>query len=339
MTARFLAPRDDRMRMLFTGPQAKAALGGLVTNDVVALHPGQGQRAAALTVKGRVIAVLRVFDRGDDLLVDTEARAAEGFIGMIKKFVNPRLAKYTVVTAETGCLGVHGDGAAAAIVSTPGDVALLEALPVHGGMTTSVDGTAMFVARSLDQGASGFDVFGPRDRVEALRARLSAAGWPVASDTELEMRRVEVGLPRWGVDMNDETLAQEAALDALGAISFSKGCYTGQEVVARIHFRGHVNRLLRRLTSATALPVGGLVFDALGAEVGDVRSSVHSTTRGPLAIAMLRREVAPGAHVQVRAQVRAQVSVAHGAAPADAAAADAGTEASAPVDAVVEALA
>ena len=112
MSTRFLARRDDRMRMTFSGAGAKAAVGGLVTNDVVALAPGHGQRAAALTVKGRVIAVVRVFDRGDDLLIDSEARSGDGFVSMIKKFVNPRLAKYTVITESTGCLGVYGDRAA-----------------------------------------------------------------------------------------------------------------------------------------------------------------------------------------------------------------------------------
>lgn len=115
MSTRFLARRDDRMRMTFSGAGAKAAVGGLVTNDVVALTPGHGQRAAALTVKGRVIAVVRVFDRGDDLLVDSEARSGVGFVSMIKKFVNPRLAKYTVITDSTGCLGVYGDTAASAL--------------------------------------------------------------------------------------------------------------------------------------------------------------------------------------------------------------------------------
>jgi folate-binding protein YgfZ len=138
--------------------------------------------------------------------------------------------------------------------------------------------------------------------IDAVEAALVAEGWSRADEAALQASRIEAGLPAWGVEMNDETLAQEAALDALGAISFSKGCYTGQEVVARIHFRGHVNRLLRRLTSATTLPVGALVYDEAGAEVGDVRSSALSATRGALAIAMIRREAAVGSRVAVRAE-------------------------------------
>jgi folate-binding protein YgfZ len=98
--------------------------------------------------------------------------------------------------------------------------------------------------------------------------------------------------------MTEETIAQEAALDALGAIAFAKGCYTGQEVVARIHFRGHVNRLLRRLRAEHPLTVGAVVQDASGADVGDVRSSVTAEGES-LAVAMVRREVPAGDVVQV----------------------------------------
>lgn len=311
MNRRFLARRDDRMRMTFSGAGAKAAVGGLLTNDVVALTPGHGQRAAALTVKGRVIALVRVFDRAVDLLIDSEPRSGDGFVAMIKKFVNPRLAKYTVITEQTGCLGVYGDGAASAFVAAcaatdSGGAALaidanaLESLDPHAVVTVEAGATMLTVVRSADFSLPGFDVIGPRAHIDALERALVTAGWPIADEAALNASRIEAGLPAWGVEMNDETLAQEAALDALGAISFSKGCYTGQEVVARIHFRGHVNRLLRRLTSPTLLPLGALVYDAAGAEVGAVRSTAVSATRGALAIAMIRREVAIGAHVTVR---------------------------------------
>jgi folate-binding protein YgfZ len=94
--------------------------------------------------------------------------------------------------------------------------------------------------------------------------------------------------------MDDNTIPQEANLDTLGAISFTKGCYTGQETVARIHFRGHVNRRLRGLLGSSALPQHGQIVDATGKLVGDVRSTVISPRLGPIAIAMLRREVSAG---------------------------------------------
>ena len=279
MTERFLADRNDRWRMTVQGPQAKAVLGGLLSNDVMALTLGAAQRAAALTAKGRVIALCRVIDRGDDLLVDTEAASGEGFLAMIRKYVNPRLAAYAVVTTETGGLGVHGADADA--------------------VATEARAAGLTVIRSHECATPGYELIGPRDVITAWRDRLVSAGWPVADAATLEAERIAAGVPRWGVDMTDETIAQEAVLDALGAISFAKGCYTGQEVVARIHFRGHVNRLLRRVRADQPMAVGARVLDAAGADVGEIRSSVTSARYGARAIAMVRREVEPGSPITV----------------------------------------
>ena len=298
MTA-FLVDRTARLRMTFTGEKAKESLGGLVTNDVVALTPGHGHRAVALTAKGRVIAMVRVFDRGTDLLLDCEPESAEGFVSMIRKYVNPRTAKFAVVTDTTACLGVHGAEAAATLAPLVGmDASSLAALPPLG-IVTSPDG-AFDVIRSTELSVPGFDVVGSREVIATLRASLEQAGVHEIADADVEIARVELGLPRYGVDMDAETIPQEANLDTLGAISFTKGCYTGQEVVARIHFRGHVNKHLRFLSTAEPLTRGAVVLDATGKEVGDVRSAVVSPKRGPLALAMVRREVEPGSEVQVR---------------------------------------
>ena len=297
----FLHDRSDRLRMTFAGDQAKTALGGLVTNDVVALRAGEGQRAAALTAKGRVIALCRVLDRGTDLLVDCDAAAAEGFVQMIRKYVNPRLAKYMVITEGTGCLGVHGDDAAARIAGiVGGDAAALTALAPLAGVWIGAGDDATYVLRSHDLSVPGFDLIASRTRIAAIREALLAAGVREASPDEVLVHRVEAGLPEWGREMDVETIPQEAVLDDLGAISFNKGCYTGQEVVARIHFRGHVNRHLRWLHSDAVLRAGMRVIDATGADVGDVRTAVRSPSRGPLAIAMVRREVEPGSVVTAR---------------------------------------
>lgn len=305
-----LVDRSARFRMTITGEKAKEALGGLVTNDVVALAAGQGQRAVALTAKGRVIAMVRVFDRGTDLLVDGEASSGEAFVAMIRKFVNPRMAKYAVVTEGTACVGVYGETAARQLAAASGvDEAALASLPAFG-ILRSADG-AFDLVRSADFSVPGFDVIGAPEAIAPLRAALLQMGATDASEELMESARVESGLPRFGVDMDAETIPQEANLDVLGAISFTKGCYTGQEVVARIHFRGHVNRHLRWLSAPEPLPRGATVVDAEGKEVGDVRSSVVSPTRGPLALAMLRREVEPGSEVVVRSgerEIRARMA-------------------------------
>lgn len=299
MTARYLAPRSDRGRLEIRGPQATAVLNGLLTNDVATLADGAGQWAAALTAKGRVLALLRLVHDGDRYLLETDGAALPGLLAMLRKYVNPRLATVTDLTATTRTLSVLGPEAAPTLEASVGaPTETLTALAPLGACRGSVAGTPVLVVRAPVGTAPGFEVVGPMETIDALGATLMAAGWSSASTDLLEADRIRAGIPTWGVDMTEETIAQEAALDRLGAIAFAKGCYTGQEVVARIHFRGHVNRLLRRLRADTALPAGASVRDAAGAEVGDVRSAVLADT-GALAIAMVRREVAPGATVEV----------------------------------------
>ena len=297
MTTRFLAPRPDRGRLEVRGPQATAVLNGLLTNDVSTLADGAGQWAAALTAKGRVTALIRLLRHGDDFLLETDGAALPGLLAMLRKYVNPRLATVTDVSTSSRALGVHGAGAADALALAC-EATALEALAPMACRTGTIEGSPVLVARSAAGATPGFEVIGPTATIEALTLSLAAASWPSATPEALEAERIRAGVPTWGVDMSEETIAQEAALDALGAIAFAKGCYTGQEVVARIHFRGHVNRLLRRLRAEQPLTVGAVVQDASGTEVGDVRSSV--TTEGAsLAIAMVRREVPAGDVVQV----------------------------------------
>lgn len=306
MTPPFLMDRSDRLRMTFSGPQAKMALNGLLTNDVSTLTEGAGQYAAALTAKGRVLALCRVMDRGGDLLVDADAAAGAGFVAMIRKYVNPRLARYEVVTDATACLAVRGAAARAAIlVAFDADDAAssgttLDQLPPLGGCWLTRGEDRLWVIRTCDTATPGFDCFAARDIIDTLRDALYAAGATRADERDVRRERLEAGIPAFGIEMTEETLAQEACLDTLGAISFSKGCYTGQEVVARIHFRGHVNRLLRWVTSATPLEAGDVVVDAEGQAMGDVRSSAPRLDGGALSLGMVRREITSGASITVR---------------------------------------
>ncbi len=292
--------RSSRMRMSFTGERAKEVLGGLLTNDIIALQPGSGMRAAALTPKGRVIALLRVIDRGEDVLVDADAAAGAGFTAMIRKYVNPRLAKHTELTASTGTLGVYGPESARAVADVTGaDERTLAALEPLASTQRVIGAETLTIVRSNDLGVIGYDVIGPSSTIDALRTRANGLGIAFADERATEVLRLEAGVPQWGMEMNEETIPQEANLDLLGAISFNKGCYTGQEVVARIHFRGHVNRHLRRLLAESPIEAGAIVRDTEGKDVGDVRSSADSPSRGPIALAMVRREVAPGGDVLV----------------------------------------
>ena len=135
------------------------------------------------------------------------------------------------------------------------------------------------------------------NKAASVLDQLTGLGALLGSDDVWKMARLESGRPEFGADMDGASLPQEANLDAWSAISFEKGCYTGQETVARIHFRGHVNRHLRALHSAMPLSVGAPLVDAAGKSVGEVRRSGHSPKLGPLAIGMIRREVASGSEL------------------------------------------
>ncbi|MFI5310294.1 MAG: YgfZ/GcvT domain-containing protein [Gemmatimonadales bacterium] len=293
--------RSARVRMLFAGAHAAEALTGLVTNDVLSLRPGAGQFAAALTAKGKVIADVRIFSRDDDFLVDTSASAGPGFAAMVRKFVNPRLAKYADVTGVLRTLGIFGPRAHMLLSDTlgAGDHALAALAPYHH-VALALDGTRFLAASVPDLGVPGFDLFVPVESALALWTHLVTAGAAPAGSAAANVARVEAGRPLWGTDMDEGTLAAEANFDALGGISYTKGCYTGQETVARLHFRGHANRFLRGLRSAEPIPHGAQLFASDAQPCGDVRSSVVSPRLGPIAIAMIRREVETGSDVTAR---------------------------------------
>lgn len=291
--------RSDRGRLLVEGGQAAAMLTGLVTNDVLALAPGEGLYAAAPTPKGKILADCRILCVGDGrLLVDSPPRAAAALRAMLGKFLPPRLAKARDVGGATGCLGVYGPRAASVLAPALGlEAATLSGLAPHGHVPVPSAVPPALVVRSPWLGGMGFDVIAAPEAIAELSERLSEV--PVADAAAATVARIEAGIPEWGLDMDDGTIPQEANFDALGAISYTKGCYTGQEVVARVHFRGHVNRHLRGLTGPAALPSGASVVHG-ETEVGEVRSSGVSPRSGAVALAMVRREVPDGASVTVR---------------------------------------
>jgi folate-binding protein YgfZ len=294
-----LLDRSSRLRMRFSGAKAAESLTGLVTSDVLALSPGKGQYSAALTPKGKVIADVRIFATEGNLLVDTNGAAAPGFVAMVRKFVNPRLAKYEEVSAQSQDMGLFGGGAAALLRATLGD-AVMPAEAPYSNTVTTIGGELLMIARVPDFGVQGFEVIGARGVLDELRARLIAGGAIEEIGDALMIARIEAGRPEWGADMDDSLLAQEVDMDRLEAISFTKGCYTGQETVARVHHRGHVNRHLRglRFREAVVPPPGTDLQDAEGKQVGIVKSGAVSPRRGAIALALVRREIEPGSIVR-----------------------------------------
>ena len=294
-----LVDRSSRLRMRFSGEKAADSLTGLVTSDVLALVPGTGQYSAALTPKGKVLADVRIFARDDDFLTDVNAAAAPGWMAMIRKFVNPRLAKYEDLSQQTGDLGLFGTGAVGFLRDALGDAAVpLE--EAYANRTVTVRNQPLMIARVPDFGVDGFDIIGPREWLDELRAKLAGSSAIEEVGDAMLIARIEAGRPEWGVDMDDSLLAQEVDMERLEAISFTKGCYTGQETVARVHYRGHVNRYLRGLRFHEPLipPLDTDLQDAEGKVVGSVKSGALSPRKGAIALALVRREIEPGAIVR-----------------------------------------
>jgi folate-binding protein YgfZ len=295
--------RSDRTRMRISGPKAAELVTGMVTNDVTALVPGEGQYAAALTAKGKIVADLRIFALEDSLLVDTSAAAAPGWKEMVRKYINPRIAPYHDLTSELSDVGIFGRSSRL-VVSRVTDVddRDLAALAPYGHLSRPFEGVTVIIARVPEIDIDGFDIFVPTEAVASMRKKLEAAGIVAGSSATWQIARIESGRPEWGVDMDESTLPQEANFDELGAISYTKGCYIGQETVARVHFRGHVNRFLRRLRFVTrpAPPKGAELFDEAGKVIGEIRSSALSPRFGGVALGMVRREVPAGTTLQAK---------------------------------------
>lgn len=291
----------------FRGPKAAEALNGLVTNDVSLLLPGEGLHAAALTPKGKVLCDMLIFRMDEETFMLTVLRAcAPQWLATARKYVNPRLAKVEDESDKWATWMLYGAQAMRAVAALGGAEHTVEDLGqvmMQGlaewklwqhGLWNIGPVNVRLIRAPLMGTLPGFIIMADARDAEIVRERLEKSVYRQATRAVWNTARVEGGRPAWGLDMDDTTIPQEANLDTLGAISFTKGCYTGQETVARIHFRGHVNRRLRGLLGTTALPQHGQVVDATGKLVGDVRSTVISPRLGPVAIAMLRREVQAG---------------------------------------------
>lgn len=292
--------RSHRGRMRLFGPKAAEALTGLVTNDVIGIQPGHGQYGAALSAKGRIVADIRVFGSHESYLVDTPPRASTAFVSMVKKYVNPRVSGYRDESHALRDVGIFGADSRRLVANLTGlSEEVLAALPVFGHTTF---GENTIVLRSPDIGVEGYELIVPFETFESVWSRAISAGATPAGLGAWEIARVEAGRPEWGIDMDDTTIPQEANFDELDAISYTKGCYIGQEVVARVHFRGHVNRHLRGIRSAgpDPTPTGAQLIDDNGNHVGDVRSAVSSPRLGGIAIGMVRREIEPGTSLNAK---------------------------------------
>jgi folate-binding protein YgfZ len=280
-----LLDRSGRGKLLVSGPEAAEYLQGQLTNDIEALEPGDGCYAALLDRKGHMQADMRVLRPGEeaDLWIDTEPEATAVARRHLETYKIGRDVSVEDVTAERAIVSLIGP-ATGAVAGTP-------SLPLYSCEATTVGGLECLAVGAED----GIDLITAAADRERLLTVLLDAGAAKVDPAAAEILRIEAGRPRFGAEMGTETMPAEAGIvDA--AVSFTKGCYIGQEPVARLHHRGRPNRHLRGLRLSAPLEPGtGLSLN--GKDVGRIASACVSPAHGPLALAIMRREAEPGAEL------------------------------------------
>jgi tRNA-modifying protein YgfZ len=281
-----LLDRSERGKLLVVGPDAAEYLQGQLTSDVEALAPGEGQYAALLDRKGHMQADMRVLrPAAEEIWLDTEPEAFAAAQRHLTMYSIGREVEIADVGTERAILSLVGPRAA--------EIAGTASLPEDACEVTAVAGVGCLAAGTRD----GVDLIVPIAEAGRGRDALLAAGAVEVSPEAAEILRIEAGVPRFGAEMGTETMPAEAGI-VERAVSFTKGCYIGQETVARLHYKGRPNRNLRGLRLSA--PAGAGASLRLGEkEVGRIGSTCVSPALGPIALAILRREVELGDELAV----------------------------------------
>ncbi len=288
--------RSERAKIKVVGAETAEYLQGQLTNDVEALEPGQGVYAALLDRKGRVQADMRVLRlAGDECWLDLEPEAGEAALRHLRTYSIGRQLEIVEVGGERAITSLLGPAA--------GAIAGFEGLgPEHAHRAGDRDGIEV-LGVATDQGV---DLITAAEQAAPLREKLREAGAEQITDEAAEIVRIESGRPRFGRELGPETMPAEAGITDR-AVDFEKGCYIGQEPVARLHYRGRPNRRLCGLRlSAAAEPNAPL---RLGERrVGVVSSVCVSPALGPIGLAVVRREAEIGDTVEVGDECTAEIA-------------------------------
>jgi folate-binding protein YgfZ len=297
--------RSDRARVVVSGADRASYLQGLLTNDIVALKAGQGCYAAYLTPQGRMITDVFVYELGDVILLTMERAVKETVLTKLDQFIFSEDVQLGDVTDTFAQIGIVGPGAAAIVAAMLSGTSAdeLAALGEHGNLRAPWNGDPVIVTRTTDAGEAGYDVFVDRTKAGVFMAAVAAAGAAALDEQTAETIRIESGVPRFDRDMDAETIPLEAGIEAR-AISFSKGCYVGQEVIIRVLHRGH-GRVARRLVGLVAAgdrpAAAGAIVRSADREIGHVTSSAWSPAlQKPIALGYVHRDfVEPGTTVAI----------------------------------------
>jgi folate-binding protein YgfZ len=294
-----------RGRLELRGNDRRAYLHGLLTNDIAVLAPGAGCYAALLTPQGRMISDMRVSELGDRLLVDLPAATAADVRQRFSDFIFSEDVDVQDVSGTVAQVGVYGPDAArivqAALAEAGVDVDTLAALPLDGNLERVHHGQPVVVIRSDDLGIDGFEVLAAIAAADPLRQTLLDAGATAVDDETADVARIEAGRPAFGRDMDTTTIPLEAGIEDR-AISLTKGCYVGQEIIIRVLHRGQ-GRVAKRLVGVIGASgegplVPGMRLESSGRDVGSLTSAVESPRlRRPIALGYVHRDFSDPGHV------------------------------------------
>lgn len=264
-----------RGRLLVTGSEAATFLNGLITNDMKTLAVNSWMPAVFPNVQGRLLAAVRVIHRDDGFLIDTEAATQETVLKLVERFTMAGDFHVTDVTSTIATVSIQGKGAEEVIRTVLGDEAAKVERQQVATAKLENDGNATII-RATHTAEDGFDLFVDTNAAGNLRDSLINAGAQSVGVEAQETLRIEAGLPLYGIDMDETNVVTETNLD--DAVSFTKGCYLGQEIIARIKYRGHVAKKLTGLVldESAVLEPGTKVLSDDDKEIGRMTSSTFS---------------------------------------------------------------
>jgi folate-binding protein YgfZ len=262
-----------RGRILISGSEAVPFLNGLITNDMKTLEPNTWMPAAFPNVQGRLLAAVRVIHREDGFLIDTESATRDTVVKLLERFTLAGDFRLADLTPDTALLSIQGAQAPEIMAAIFGETVA----NLGRDKVASVDwqGKQVTVIRATHTAEDGFDLFVNSTEAETLDAFIKAGAQSVGNDT-IETLRIEAGIARYGIDMDETNVVTETNLD--DAVSFTKGCYLGQEIIARIKYRGHVAKKLAGMIfeSEASLESGAKIFSVDDKEIGRVTSFTFS---------------------------------------------------------------
>jgi tRNA-modifying protein YgfZ len=304
-----VAPRNA---IAVSGKDRASYLQGLLTNDIQALTAGTGCYAAWLTPQGRILTDLHVYESGEMILLDVPAAERAATLQRLEQFIFNEDVQLADLTAVLASVWIHGPDAAELLDQTLEGLSGLEAwAEYHNQRATFVEVSSkndlrpqfpVVVARVSQLGVPGFVVYVEPSAKPGVERALVERGAVIADAAGMEAARIEAGYAVFGVDMTDDTIPLEAGIEQR-AISFSKGCYVGQEVIIRVLHRGH-GRVARKLVALRVSAEGalsGAPIRAADRDVGTVTSAAVSPQFGSVALGYVHRDFTePGSRVSVQ---------------------------------------